>query len=110
MTDKTSTRQLHCSLDGDKDLDFTADPPPPYQIARNPPPPNTPLNTSTPLCICVCFCTPCLLYCASVPVAVPPGLDHSWGVELYGELLEIGGGKERMTKYFKVGGMCVSVW
>lgn len=30
------------------------------------------------------------------------GLDHDWGVELYGELLEIGGGKERMTKYFKV--------
>ncbi|KIZ07442.1 Protein cbbY, chromosomal [Monoraphidium neglectum] len=29
------------------------------------------------------------------------GLDHDWGVELYGELLEIGGGKERMTKYFK---------
>ncbi|WIA23377.1 hypothetical protein OEZ85_000140 [Tetradesmus obliquus] len=29
------------------------------------------------------------------------GLDHTWGVELYGELLEIGGGKERMTKYFK---------
>ena len=23
---------------------------------------------------------------------------HEWGVELYGELLEIGGGKERMTK------------
>ncbi len=31
------------------------------------------------------------------------GLDHEWGVELYGELLEIGGGKERMTKYFTVG-------
>lgn len=29
------------------------------------------------------------------------GLNHTWGVELYGELLEIGGGKERMTKYFK---------
>uniref|UniRef100_A0A383WAR1 Uncharacterized protein n=1 Tax=Tetradesmus obliquus TaxID=3088 RepID=A0A383WAR1_TETOB len=29
------------------------------------------------------------------------GLDHAWGVELYGKLLEIGGGKERMTKYFK---------
>eukprot|EP00879_Flechtneria_rotunda_P030179 GHRR01032778.1.p1 GENE.GHRR01032778.1~~GHRR01032778.1.p1 ORF type:complete len:157 (+),score=32.33 GHRR01032778.1:148-618(+) len=29
------------------------------------------------------------------------GLDHTWGVELYGELLEIGGGKERMAKYFK---------
>ncbi len=25
---------------------------------------------------------------------------HVWDVELYGELLEIGGGKERMTKYF----------
>jgi hypothetical protein len=30
------------------------------------------------------------------------GLDHEWGVDLYGELLEIGGGKERMTKYFGV--------
>jgi len=30
------------------------------------------------------------------------GLDHEWGVGLYGELLEIGGGKERMTKYFTV--------
>ncbi|GAX72691.1 hypothetical protein CEUSTIGMA_g147.t1 [Chlamydomonas eustigma] len=29
------------------------------------------------------------------------GLDHTWDIELYGELLEIGGGKERMTKYFK---------
>eukprot|EP00775_Hariotina_reticulata_P003463 gene3463-3734_t len=29
------------------------------------------------------------------------GLDHTWDVELYGQLLEIGGGKERMTKYFK---------
>jgi hypothetical protein len=28
-----------------------------------------------------------------------------WGVELYGELLEIGGGKERMTKYFQVRGL-----
>ncbi|KAG2425854.1 hypothetical protein HYH02_014918, partial [Chlamydomonas schloesseri] len=26
--------------------------------------------------------------------------QHEWDVELYGELLEIGGGKERMTKYF----------
>eukprot|EP00244_Chara_vulgaris_P007939 TRINITY_DN2980_c0_g2_i2.p1 TRINITY_DN2980_c0_g2~~TRINITY_DN2980_c0_g2_i2.p1 ORF type:complete len:386 (-),score=60.91 TRINITY_DN2980_c0_g2_i2:672-1829(-) len=28
------------------------------------------------------------------------GLDVEWGVELYGELLKIGGGKERMTHYF----------
>lgn len=28
------------------------------------------------------------------------GLNHEWPVDLYGELLEIGGGKERMTKYF----------
>ncbi|CAG9467283.1 unnamed protein product [Pedinophyceae sp. YPF-701] len=28
------------------------------------------------------------------------GLDHEWGVELYGELLETGGGKERMLRYF----------
>lgn len=32
------------------------------------------------------------------------GLDHEWGVELYGKLLETGGGKERMTVYFKVRG------
>ncbi|CAD7699183.1 unnamed protein product [Ostreobium quekettii] len=30
------------------------------------------------------------------------GLQHEWGVELYGKLLETGGGKERMTKYFTV--------
>eukprot|EP01026_Neomeris_dumetosa_P038337 TRINITY_DN3123_c1_g1_i1.p1 TRINITY_DN3123_c1_g1~~TRINITY_DN3123_c1_g1_i1.p1 ORF type:complete len:287 (+),score=52.44 TRINITY_DN3123_c1_g1_i1:135-995(+) len=28
------------------------------------------------------------------------GLPHEWGVELYGKLVEIGGGKERMTSYF----------
>lgn len=28
------------------------------------------------------------------------GLDATWDVQLYGELLEIGGGKERMTHYF----------
>ena len=28
------------------------------------------------------------------------GLDHDWDVDLYGELLKIGGGKERMTHYF----------
>ncbi|GBG76582.1 hypothetical protein CBR_g22462 [Chara braunii] len=28
------------------------------------------------------------------------GLDVEWGVDLYGELLKIGGGKERMTHYF----------
>jgi len=28
------------------------------------------------------------------------GLDHEWGVEKYGELLQIGGGKERMLHYF----------
>jgi HAD superfamily hydrolase (TIGR01509 family) len=28
------------------------------------------------------------------------GLDHEWDVEQYGELLKIGGGKERMTHYF----------
>lgn len=32
------------------------------------------------------------------------GLTNEWNVELYGELLKIGGGKERMTSYFdKVG-------
>jgi hypothetical protein len=30
------------------------------------------------------------------------GLSHEWDIPLYGELLEIGGGKERMTKYFLV--------
>lgn len=29
------------------------------------------------------------------------GLKHEWDVDLYGHLLEIGGGKERMYKYFK---------
>lgn len=28
------------------------------------------------------------------------GLDHTWDLEQYGELLEIGGGKERMNHYF----------
>lgn len=28
------------------------------------------------------------------------GIPHEWDVELYGELLKIGGGKERMTHYF----------
>lgn len=28
------------------------------------------------------------------------GLSNTWGVEEYGELLRIGGGKERMTAYF----------
>lgn len=31
-----------------------------------------------------------------------PGLPHEWSVEKYGELLTTGGGKERMTRYFKV--------
>lgn len=30
------------------------------------------------------------------------GLPHEWSVEKYGELLTTGGGKERMTRYFKV--------
>ncbi|KAL4548439.1 hypothetical protein Ndes2526B_g01013 [Nannochloris sp. 'desiccata'] len=28
------------------------------------------------------------------------GLPHQWGLEQYGELLEVGGGKERMNAYF----------
>ncbi|KAL2644840.1 hypothetical protein R1flu_012427 [Riccia fluitans] len=32
------------------------------------------------------------------------GLPTVWGVELYGELLKIGGGKERMTHYFNQAG------
>ena len=28
------------------------------------------------------------------------GLGFEWSVEKYGELLEVGGGKERMTAYF----------
>lgn len=31
-----------------------------------------------------------------------------WDVELYGKLLEIGGGKERMTKYFMVRNACLT--
>ena len=39
------------------------------------------------------------------------GLEqHVWDVDLYGELLEIGGGKERMTKYFKVCGTLSVMW
>ena len=30
------------------------------------------------------------------------GLDHQWGLEDYGVLLETGGGKERMDAYFSV--------
>ena len=32
------------------------------------------------------------------------GLDVSWNVELYGELLKVAGGKERMTHYFNKAG------
>jgi beta-phosphoglucomutase-like phosphatase (HAD superfamily) len=32
------------------------------------------------------------------------GLNIEWDVELYGELLKIGGGKERMTAYFEKNG------
>jgi HAD superfamily hydrolase (TIGR01509 family) len=32
------------------------------------------------------------------------GLDLKWDVELYGELLEVSGGKERMTRYFETRG------
>ncbi len=28
------------------------------------------------------------------------GIDERWGIELYGHLLEVGGGKERMTAYW----------
>ena len=30
------------------------------------------------------------------------GLEDVWDLELYGKLLETGGGKERMTAYFSV--------
>ena len=30
------------------------------------------------------------------------GIHHVWDLELYGRLLETGGGKERMTAYFTV--------
>ena len=30
------------------------------------------------------------------------GIKHEWSVDLYGELLKTGGGKERMTRYFSV--------
>ena len=32
----------------------------------------------------------------------PAGLDIEWDIDLYGRLLEIGGGKERMAAYFSV--------
>ena len=44
------------------------------------------------------------LWRAPLPLpALRPGLAHEWSLEKYGELLEIGGGKERMDHYFKVG-------
>ena len=33
------------------------------------------------------------------------GLDFAWTVEEYGNLLAIGGGKERMSHYFTVRGL-----
>lgn len=44
-------------------------------------------------------CCPAGLRTWGAPCA---GLDHQWGLELYGKLLETGGGKERMTAYFTV--------
>lgn len=38
----------------------------------------------------------------TVRMAHNAGLEHLWDIPLYGKLLEIGGGKERMTKYFLV--------
>lgn len=38
--------------------------------------------------------------CLALPVMT--GILHEWDVELYGRLLETGGGKERMTKFFQV--------
>ena len=35
------------------------------------------------------------------------GLGHEWGLDQYGELLEIGGGKERMDAYFS---SCADRW
>lgn len=37
------------------------------------------------------------------------GLTNEWGVEKYGQLLKIGGGKERMTAYFNEVGWPASV-
>ncbi len=30
------------------------------------------------------------------------GIKHEWDLDLYGVLLQTGGGKERMTRYFTV--------
>lgn len=40
--------------------------------------------------------------CLPCPCPCPPntGLDHEWSLDQYGELLEVGGGKERMDAYF----------
>ena len=37
-----------------------------------------------------------------VPMHAHAGIKHEWDLELYGRLLETGGGKERMTAYFTV--------
>ena len=44
-----------------------------------------------------------LLQAAPVAMHVCAGINHEWDIDLYGRLLETGGGKERMTAYFTVG-------
>jgi hypothetical protein len=46
----------------------------------------------------------CMHVLCSLGFHPAPGLDHEWSLEKYGELLEIGGGKERMDAYFSVRG------
>lgn len=43
------------------------------------------------------------LQAAPVAMHVCAGINHEWDIDLYGRLLETGGGKERMTAYFTVG-------
>ena len=40
--------------------------------------------------------------CCRATVHACAGLKHEWDLQLYGRLLETGGGKERMTAYFTV--------
>ena len=44
--------------------------------------------------------SPCI--CCPKTITACAGIKHEWDLELYGRLLETGGGKERMTAYFTV--------
>ncbi|CAI6003268.1 unnamed protein product [Closterium sp. NIES-64] len=63
----------------------------------------SPLCHAALLCLC-CALLCCALLCSALLCCAgscsQKGLGVTWDVPLYGELLKIGGGKERMTHYF----------